>query len=66
MSMDGISSKNERPLTDYVLRLKTVENRMTPITILGKVENRREFFVAGGWTKGFLKFKGDLICLAMF
>jgi len=32
-----------------------------PFTIVGKVENSRDFFTAGGQTNEFLKF--DLVCL---
>jgi len=34
-------------------------------TIIGEVENGRDFFVAGGQTNEFLQFKFDLICLPM-
>ena len=38
----------------------------TTATVVGKVENGRGFFAAGGQTNGFSRFKVDSICLSMF
>jgi len=36
------------------------------LTIVGKVENSRGFFAAGGQTIGFSQLNADSICLPMF